>query len=113
MKNSQLSNILLKVGCFFLAQKFVLSIIIRIPATTKSATLSIWTENQGESFAFYGYIKIILQTLSILEQIELLKSRGLNIADSSKAAKLLDEVYHFSFVLHLRPMEADKTIHQI
>ena len=95
----------------FLAEKFVLSMIIRIPATTKSATLSIWTENQGESFAFYGCIKIILQTLSILEQIELLKSRGLNIADSSKAAKLLDEVYHFSFVLHLRPMEADKTIH--
>ena len=87
--------------------------IIRIFAITESATLPIWTANQGESFAFYDYIKIILQTLSILEQIELPKSRGLNIADSSKAAKLLDEVYHFRFVLHLRPMEADKTIHQI
>ena len=30
MKNSQLSNMLLKVGCFFLAQKFVLSNSIRI-----------------------------------------------------------------------------------
>ncbi len=52
-------------------------------------------------------------TLDETLPIELLKSRGLNIADSSKAAKLLDEVYHFRFVLHLRPMEADKTIHQI
>ena len=37
MKNSQLSNMLLKVGCFFLAQKFVLSIIICIFAATESA----------------------------------------------------------------------------
>ena len=43
----------------FLAQKFVLSIIIRIFAATESATLPIWTANQGGSFAFYGYIKII------------------------------------------------------
>ena len=38
------------------------------------------------------------QALSILEQIELLKSRGLNIADSSKAAKFLGEVSYFRFV---------------
>ena len=37
MKNSQLSNMLLKVGCFFLAQKFVLSIIICIFTATESA----------------------------------------------------------------------------
>ena len=37
MKNSQLSNILLKVGCFFLAQKFVLSNIIRIFAAREPA----------------------------------------------------------------------------
>ena len=43
----------------FLAQKFVLSIIICIFAATESATLPIWTANQGGSFAFYGYIKII------------------------------------------------------
>ena len=43
----------------FLAKKFVLSMIIRIFATTESATLPIWTANQGGSFAFYGYIKII------------------------------------------------------
>ena len=37
MKNSQLSNMLLKVGCFFLAQKFVLSNIIRIFAAREPA----------------------------------------------------------------------------
>ena len=37
MKNSQLSNMLLKVGCFFLAQKFVLSKIIRIFAAREPA----------------------------------------------------------------------------
>ena len=52
------------------------------------------------------------QALSISEQIELLKSRGLNIADSSKAVKFLGEVSYFRFVQYLRPMEADKTTHQ-
>ena len=37
MKNRQLSNMLLKVGCFFLAKKFVLSIIIRIFAAREPA----------------------------------------------------------------------------
>ena len=37
MKNSQLSNMLLKVGCFFLAQKFVLSKTIRIFAVSVPA----------------------------------------------------------------------------
>ena len=52
------------------------------------------------------------QALSISEQIELLKSRDLNIADSSKAAKFLGEVSYFRFVQYLRPMEADKSTHQ-
>ena len=53
------------------------------------------------------------QALSISEQIELLKSRDLNIADSSKAAKFLGEVSYFRFVQYLRPMEAaDKATHQ-
>ena len=43
----------------FLAKKFVLSMIIRIFAATESATLPIRTANQGGSFAFYEYIKII------------------------------------------------------
>ena len=36
----------------FLAEKFVLSKNIRIFAATESATLPIWTANQGGSFAF-------------------------------------------------------------
>ena len=37
----------------FLAEKFVLSKNIRIFAATESATLPIWTANQGGSFAFF------------------------------------------------------------
>ena len=40
----------------FRAKKFVWSMIFRIIAATESATLPIWTANQGGSFAFYGYI---------------------------------------------------------
>ena len=68
----------------------------------------------GRVFCFYGgtlrlYTK---QALSISEQIELLKSRDLNTADLSKAAKFLGEVSYFRFVQYLRPMEADKSTHQ-
>ena len=52
------------------------------------------------------------QALSISEQIELLKSRDLNTADSSKAAKLLGEVSYSRFAQYLRPMDTDKTTHQ-
>ena len=87
--------------------------IIRIFATTESATLPIWTANQGGSFTFMGTLRLYTkQALSVSEQIELLKSRGLNIADSYKAAKFLGEVSYFRFVQYLRPMEADKTTHQ-
>ena len=86
--------------------------IIRFTAT-ESVTLPFWTANQGGSFAFMGTLRLYTkQALSISEQIELLKSRGLNIADSSKAAKFLGEVSYFRFVQYLRPMEADKTTHQ-
>ena len=62
---------------------------------------------------FMGTLRLYTkQALSISEQIELLKSRGLNIADSSKAEKFLGEVSYFRFVQYLRPMEEDKTTHQ-
>ena len=62
---------------------------------------------------FMGTLRLYTkQALSISEQIELLKSRGLNIADSSKAVKFLGEVSYFRFVQYLRPMEEDKTTHQ-
>ena len=51
------------------------------------------------------------QALSIEEQIKLLKDRGLNIADLSKAKKFLGEVSYFRFVQYLRPMELDKKTH--
>ena len=54
MKNSQLSNMLLKVGCFFLAQKFVLSIIIRIFAAREPAKPLNDAQMRG---AFFLYIR--------------------------------------------------------
>ena len=54
----------------------------------------------------------LLASRKRLQQIELLKSRDLNIADLSKAAKFLGEVNYFRFVQYLRPMEADKSTHQ-
>ena len=88
--------------------------IVRIFVATESATLPVRTANQGGSFAFMGTLRLnTKQALSISEQIELLKSRDLNIADSSKAAKFLREVSYFRFLQYLRPMEADKTTHQL
>lgn len=51
------------------------------------------------------------QALSIAEQIDLLRNRGLIIADESRAEKFLGEVSYFRFVQYLRPMEADKVTH--
>ena len=51
---------------------------------------------------FMGTLKLYAkQTLSISEQIELLKNRGLNIANSSKAAKFLGEVSYFRSIQYL------------
>ena len=51
------------------------------------------------------------QALSVTEQIDLLKSRGLNLTDYSAATKFLSEVSYFRFIQYLRPMEMDKTTH--
>ena len=55
MKNSQLSNMLLKVGCFFLAQKFVLSIIIRIFAAREPAKPLNDAQMRGAFLYVYVY----------------------------------------------------------
>lgn len=52
------------------------------------------------------------RALTIEEQLELLKDRGLIIADFSNAKKILGEVSYFRFVQYLRPMELDKNTHQ-
>ena len=51
------------------------------------------------------------QPLSIADQIQLLKDRGLLFSDETYAAKFLSEVSYFRFVQYLRPMEADKVLH--
>lgn len=51
------------------------------------------------------------QPLSIADQIQLLKDRGLLFGDEVYATKFLSEVSYFRFVQYLRPMEADKVLH--
>ena len=81
-------------------------------ASTESATLPVRLANQGGSFAFMGTLRLYTkQALSIAEQIDLLRNRGLIIADESRAEKFLGEVSYFRFVQYLRPMEADKVTH--
>ena len=52
------------------------------------------------------------QALSITEQIDVLKKRGLNISDESLAEKILGEVSYFRFIQYLRPMEMDSATHK-
>ena len=51
--------------------------------------------------------------LSIADQIDRLKELGLHFEDEQNAAKILGEVSYFRFVAYLRPLEADKTTHQM
>ncbi len=51
------------------------------------------------------------QPLSVADQIQLLKDRGLQFDNETNAAKFLSEVSYFRFVQYLRPMEEDKVLH--
>lgn len=91
----------------------LVQIFILIFAATESATLPIRTANQGGSFAFMDTYRIYTkQALSIADQIDLLKSRGLIIADNSRATEFLETVSYFRVVQYLRPMEANKSTHK-
>ena len=52
------------------------------------------------------------QPLSIADQIAKLKLNGLIITNPTFAEKVLKEVSYFRFAAYLRPMEANKQIHQ-
>ena len=70
MKNSQLSNMLLKVGCFFLAQKFVLSIIIRIFAAREPAKPLNDAQMRGAFLYVYVYSQNTLMERYLSPAIE-------------------------------------------
>ena len=97
----------------FLQEKFASSDILCIFAATESATLPIEQRTRVGLLLYMSSLRIYTkQALTIADQLELLKSRGLLIADDSKASKFLGEVSYFRFVQYLRPMEANKTTHQ-
>ena len=86
--------------------------IIRIFTATNPPRFPFEQRTRAGLLLLWEHQDYIKQALSISEQIELLKGRGLNIADSSKATKFLGKVSYFRFVQYIRPMEADKTTHQ-
>ena len=51
--------------------------------------------------------------ISITDQIALLKSRGLAFADEAYATHVLEHISYYRFAAYLRPMESDKTTHQL
>ena len=51
--------------------------------------------------------------ISIIDQIALLKSRGLAFADEAYATHVLGHISYYRFAAYLRPMESDKTTHQL
>ena len=84
------------VTIIFLAKGLLNPNNLSIFAATESATLPLRPANQGGSFAFMTTLRLYTkQALSIADQIALLKNRGLQIADESKATKFLGEVSYF------------------
>ena len=65
---------------------------------------------QGGTFAFIpmDYSK---QPIDHIQQIEILKERGLLIQDEEKALNQLQIISYFRLANYWRPMEEDKTIH--
>ena len=51
--------------------------------------------------------------ISITDQIALLKSRGLAFTDEAYATHVLEHISYYRFAAYLRPMESDKTTHQL
>ncbi len=51
------------------------------------------------------------QPLSIADQVNLLRNRGLQFLDENRAEIFLNEVSFFRFAQYLRPMESDKVLH--
>ncbi len=83
-------------------------------ASTDSATLPIRIANQGGTFAFIPLMATTYtkEPLSVKNQIELLKSRGLIVDDEAAAEAMLYSVSYFRLVAYLRPMEANKETHE-
>lgn len=62
------------------------------------------------------YIHVMAYTklpISIVNQIALLKSRGLTFANEGYAAQVLEHISYYRFAAYLRPMESDKVTHQL
>lgn len=78
-------------------------------ASTISAT-PLYNAYQGGTYFIYmaTYAK---QSISISEQIAMLKQRGLRFEDESEAARRLKNISYFRLASYWKPMEEDKVLH--
>lgn len=79
-------------------------------AATDSTTLPVEQRTRVERL-LYIHMEYIKKPLTIPEQIELLKGRGLLIQDEEKAQDALLKISYFRLAAYLRPMEQDKQQH--
>ena len=74
-----------------------------------SGTRPLTGSATGRDFVFqYGITK---QTITLVQQIETLKQRGLIIDDEVEALAILDRTSYFRLADYWRPMEVDKKSH--
>ena len=67
----------------------------------------------GRNFCFYNLMEYSKSPISHIQQIEMLKERGLLIHDEGQALKQLNIISYFRLANYLRPMELDKVTHQL
>ena len=97
----------------FLQKNLVNSHFMFIFASTEPAT-PLNNAHQGGAFLYIYVMEYTkLPLLSIADQIALLKSRGLAFVDETNAAQVLEHISYYRFAAYLRPMESDKTTHQL
>ena len=107
MKNSQLSNILLKVGCFFLLKSLYYQRLFVSLQHENPPSLSTMLKCAGR-FCFYRYMatKIpFIKTYSTPQElVQLLKTRGMEITDEEKAQHYLSHIGYYRLSAYMYPL---------
>jgi abortive infection bacteriophage resistance protein len=80
-------------------------------ASTNSATLPIEQRTRAELLLLY-LMEYSKSPISYIQQIAILKERGLLIQNEEQALKELHIISYFRLANYWRPMELDKTTHQ-
>lgn len=107
MKNSQLSNMLLKVGCFFLLKSLYYQRLFVSLQRENPPSLSTMLKCAGR-FCFYGYMATripFIKTYSTPQElVQLLKTRGMEITDEEKARHYLFHIGYYRLSAYMYPL---------